>query len=410
MANEAEQHEASANGLARQSMDGRSIERRDTASLAMAEKQKALVQARIVQAMQFPRDEFQFRDRILKSCKRAAFAETAIYAKPMGKKPNPVTGAWEDQFARGLSIRFAEESARLFANLDIGQVIIHDDPEKRIIYVTATDLESNFTTSQEVIVTKTIERKKVKEGQTVIAQRENSYGEIVFIIEANEDEVATKTAAALSKVRRNLILQMIPGDIQDEAWDAIEATRVAGANAIDPVAARKTLVDRFSTKLGVTPAMLAEFLAKNIDDATREEMRDLNDIANAIEDKTTTWRDVMAARGAVTGEGEVKPADVAKATKVEQALKESKAKRAKPVAPPIASTTAPDAAITGPDPKFGQAEADKLVENADSAADAEELGVIRGALVGATARLSAENFRRVENAIAASDKRINPRA
>ena len=118
--------------IVRQGMDGQSIERRDPAALAMAEKQRALVQARIVQAIQRPRDVLACRTAILEDCKREGFAAAALYHVPRGKKKDPKTGQWVPNIIEGLSIRFAETAARHFRNLVVEQVVIHDSARLRV--------------------------------------------------------------------------------------------------------------------------------------------------------------------------------------------------------------------------------------------------------------------------------------
>ena len=65
-------------------------------ALAAAEQARALTQARVMVALQRPRDYEEVRRRLMNDCKRPRFAEAARYAKPMG-----------DGKARGWSIRSA---------------------------------------------------------------------------------------------------------------------------------------------------------------------------------------------------------------------------------------------------------------------------------------------------------------
>ena len=329
--------------IVRQGMDGQSIERRDPAAVAMAEKQRAMVQARIVQAIQRPRDVLACRAAILEDCKREGFAKAGIYHVPRGQKQDPATGKWVPNIIEGLSIRFAETAARHFRNLVVEQVVIHDSARLRVIQVAAMDLENNFSTSMEISVEKTIERKKLKQGQTPLAMRENSYGETVYILEAGEDEFAVKIAAALSKARRNVILQVIPGDVLDDAREAIERT-ISHADKEIPIAEQQRRCADFFMKIGVGPEKLAEYFGHALGEATAEELATLRLLGAGIRDGETTWREVMAAQTA-TGEpdaaGEVKqaaesPAAFELRAKLAAKAAEKKARKAAPAAVPVA--------------------------------------------------------------------------
>src|SRR4051812_2992682 len=70
----------------------------ETAAMAVAEREKAAVQARYIIAERHPRNIEQFRVKLLSSCKRPTFATKVEYAKPVGQKWNPRKGEMEDQF------------------------------------------------------------------------------------------------------------------------------------------------------------------------------------------------------------------------------------------------------------------------------------------------------------------------
>ena len=196
--------------IERAALDG--VQPYETASTALAAAAKATVEARFVLALRRPRDIEDVRVRLLKDCRRPKFADAARYSKPVGKKKNPETGQWEQNFVEGPSARFAEASLRHLGNIDVEALDIFDDERQRIIRVVATDLETNATTGGSVVVTKTIERHNLKRNQRPLRTRANSYGETVYIVEATDDEVANKVASAVSKMRRNLILLSWSGD------------------------------------------------------------------------------------------------------------------------------------------------------------------------------------------------------
>lgn len=252
----------------------------ETAASSVAARAKAEVEARAIVALNRPRHVEQFRLALLQACRRSRFAAGAWYSKPVG-------GA----AVQGLSIRFAEEAARHYGNLHIGAQVVYDDAERRVIKVVATDLESNNTYDSDVTVQKTVERKKTKAGDEVIRSRTNSYGDTVYLIRADDDQLLNKQAALVSKARRQLILQHVPSDISEEASEIILETRKSEVDA-DPMAARKRMVDAFFS-IGVGPEQLEEFLGHELDTVTKAEIHLLGSIYTGIREGEATWADVM---------------------------------------------------------------------------------------------------------------------
>ena len=361
--------------IARSGLGGTELERTTTAATVLAERSREMVRARIMQAVNRPRDMFEVRERVLNDCKRPGFADAAWFRKPVGS----------GKFVEGLSVRFAESALRAMGNIAVSQVIVYEDAHARTIAVMATDLETNASTDVEVTIEKTVERKAVKPGQAVVSSRLNSYGDKVYLIEASEDEFAVKAAAAIAKARRNVILQLVPGDIQSEAVQQIAETRAAGEKAVDPGSRRKQLIDWFATKLAIKVGQIAEYLGKPVDQATPEEMRELRDLGLAIEMKEITWSAAMATRETVVDEatGEVTQPN---AGKVNEALERAKQRAAAAKATP--ATPAAPAAKSTPAARHEESSADEeLIRDAIADADDEE------SLVSAKDKLEAASNR-----------------
>lgn len=255
----------------------------ETSSTALAAQAKAQVEARYIIALQRPRDWDTVRVKLLKECDRPGFADCARYSKPVG-----------GQKIEGPSIRFAEAAIRCMGNMLPESPVIWEDEQKRIIRVSVTDLESNVTYSTDVIVTKTVERKKLKEGQQALGSRLNSYGDVVYLIPATDDEMANKQNAQISKALRTNGLRHIPGDILDECMDRVIATQNK-RDVQDPDAAKKKLLDAFA-KLGVMPTQLAEYLGHATDSLAPAELLDLRAVYAAINEGEATWLAVMATK------------------------------------------------------------------------------------------------------------------
>lgn len=256
---------------------------RETSVAAVAAQAKAAVEARYVMAMQQPRDIDVFRQNLLHDCKRPGFARVARYAKPVGGKK-----------IEGPSVRFVETALRHFRNILRETPTIYEDDEKRIVRVIVTDLEANVTHSTDVPIAKTVERKQVKPGMEVLGQRENSYGDTVYLIRATDDDLLNKTNALISKAVRNMGLNVLPGDIVEEAQDLVIRTS-RDEDAKDPDAARKKIVDSFAT-LGVRASDLTEYLGHSIDQCSPAEMDDLRTVYAGLKDGETTWAEVAKTR------------------------------------------------------------------------------------------------------------------
>jgi hypothetical protein len=290
----------------------------ETTSTAVAAREKAAVEARFLVAMHRPRNPDQARLRILDACKRPRFAENARYSKPVG-----------DKRVTGLSIRFAEEAGRAWGNIDIAAVIVFDDRERRIYRVTGTDLETNATQHQDVIVEKVVERRNPRPGQTVIGSRTNSTGSKVYLIEASEDELLNKANAMLSKARRNVMLMLIPSDVCEEAEEQAIAT-LADRAAKDPAGERKRITEAFWT-LGVTPEQIVDFLGKPLEALNPAELNLLRTVYTAIRDGETTWG--VAVEELKAKKPGAAPAAPAAPTKGAAGLKEKIGAKAAPAAP-----------------------------------------------------------------------------
>lgn len=267
----------------------------ELATAAVAAQAKAMVEARYIVALQRPRDYDDVRVKLLAACKRPRFAEAARYIKPVGKG------------IEGPSIRLAEEAARCMTNIDVQIPTIYDDERRRVIRVSATDLEANITYDKDVTVEKTIERNQVREGQQLIGQRVGSRGQTVYVVLASDDEILNKENALTSKALRACLLRLVPGDILEEAMDQVYAT-LKDRNAKDPAAERKRLVDAFAA-LNIMPDRLKEYLGHDLDVTTPAELLDLRGVYTAMKDGEATWTEVMEVRRKETeAKGDEKPA------------------------------------------------------------------------------------------------------
>ena len=279
----------------------------ETATAALASRERSLIEARLWQALSRPRDIMTVRANLLKACARPRFAEGARYTiKRAGKNISD------------LSIRMAEEVWRSYPNIDVTERITHDDPEKLIVMVTLLDLETGSSRGVEVKVPKVVERRFLAQGQKPISQRLNSENQLVYLVPANEDDIRMTTGSLVARAPRNLLLDLLPSDIREEVEEAVQAT-LDNEEATDPTAARKRCADAFATH-GIEPSEVAELLldGKSIANCTRAQLHFLSSILTGLREGAMTWKEVKAealaqrtaASGAsgATGAGGASPA------------------------------------------------------------------------------------------------------
>lgn len=262
------------------------IERKgEMAIAAMAAKSKAEVEARYVIALQRPRNVLEARNTILDSCKRPAFASGALYRKPVGK-----TADGRPKTVDGFSIRFAEEALKSMKNIAVDTMSIYEDDDRLTIRISVTDLETNTTYADEVRISKTVERRTLKDGQVAISERINSTGQKTFLVAATDDDLLNKINAAKSKAIRNSGLRLIPQDILEESWDQIVKTMDKGGG--DPQAEIKKICDSFAG-LNINPSELERYLKHSLATVSPNELSDLRKIYTAINEEETSWAAVM---------------------------------------------------------------------------------------------------------------------
>lgn len=250
----------------------------DPAAVAAAEEAKALVQAAYFMALHRPRNYMQARQRILDACKRPAFAASVEYAKPVGGSS-----------VRGPSIRFAELAVQQWGNIRVDTSTTFESDDFRKIRVQVLDLETNTCFGKGITVNKTVERSKA-DGREVLRQRTNTQGKPVYIVRATEDELATKEAAAISKVVRNEGLRLIPQDIIDEALEVARAAR--RGDVADPQERIRKVCDLFAA-IRVTPDDLSHYLGCPVDKASPVQIDDLQTVYTAIKSGEARWSDYV---------------------------------------------------------------------------------------------------------------------
>ena len=260
----------------------------------LAAQARAQVQAHYLVAQSNKRDMDTVRTVLLKECDRPRFAAAALKRKPGIAEPM-------------LTIRFAEAVQRAMGNLEPTRMIVFESPTQRIVRLGLSDLETNNHPTRDLVIEKVVERKN-RQGRNVISQRLNSNGEVVYLVEATEDEMFTKESAWGSKWERQLTFKHLPADIQDECYYRCLQTQQR-ADKADPDAAKKAVIDGFFA-LGINAEQLKEYLGIDSLDILSKPLKEgevnpylseLRQIYAAIKEGDTNWREVMEQRNETRG-------------------------------------------------------------------------------------------------------------
>lgn len=225
------------------------------------------VQAALVIAQRFPRNERKARDNILVECSRPALAAQASFQFPRG-----------GQSVSGPSIRLAESAARHWGNMDYGirELERSDDGSQMEAY--AWDLQTNTRVRREFFAPNV--RWTKTDGAKVLEDPRDVY-------ENNANLGARRVRAC--------ILELIPGDVIDEAVAKAQATLKTNIDS-SPEGIQKAV--KVMEKWSVSADHIAARYRKNVDALVAGELVDLLKIANSLRDgmsKPGDWFDMSAA-------------------------------------------------------------------------------------------------------------------
>ena len=247
----------------------------DAGTEIMKSEGQGEIQAAVVLAKRFPRDEGKAKASLLAACDLEEFAgggdakkPGAYYSFPRGRTQDEKTGEWRPNIVSGASVRMAREAARLWGNIRYGFFVTHDDDDARGIVAWAWDLEHNLRTSGSDFFKKLIQRKQANGGTTWITADERELRELTF-----------RKAAILI---RNCILQLMPGYFIDQAVATCKTT-AAGGTGTD-LKDRIAKMERAFKEIGVSGEALEKYLGKPVAKCDREDLSDLRGIYESLRD------------------------------------------------------------------------------------------------------------------------------
>lgn len=172
---------------------------RNTQTEMMVSRQAQEVQAAMVIAKKFPRDEVESFNRIMRACQRKKLAEQSMYEFPRGT--TKVTGP---------SIRLAEAAAQNWGNIDFGVIELEQKNGESQVMAYAWDLETN---TRQTKIFSVPHIRSTRKGNVPLTDPRDIY-----------ETVASQGARRV----RACILGVIPGDVIDAAIEQCNKTLLEG--------------------------------------------------------------------------------------------------------------------------------------------------------------------------------------
>jgi len=235
---------------------------------ALAHREQSDIQAAVISAKHFPRNEVAASLAVSKSFARPLLAEAARYQFPRGGKT-----------ISGPSVDCARELARLWGNIRYGLRVVSLTDESVHIRGFAVDLETNSQSEYEDQFKRLVQRKQ-RDGET-------------RWVEPDERDLRELIGRRGAILIRNAILSLLPPDLIESALATADKT-LRGVASGELKSSRedviKHLVGRFDN-LGVSVAMLEGYLGHALADANADEVTELKGIGKSLADGVTKRED-----------------------------------------------------------------------------------------------------------------------
>jgi hypothetical protein len=218
-------------------------------------RQAQEVQAAMVIAKKFPRDEVQSFNRIMRACQRKTLAEQAMYEYPRGG--TKVTGP---------SIRLAEAMAQNWGNLDYGIIELEQKNGESQVMAYAWDLETN---TRQTKIFSVPHIRSTKKGNVTLTDPRDIY-----------ELVANQGARRV----RACILGVIPGDVIDSALVQCNATLLSDNGDKPLIDLVRDAAALFQSDYGVTIQMLEKFIGCKSESFTMNDLIRLKRVYKSLKD------------------------------------------------------------------------------------------------------------------------------
>lgn len=255
------------------------------------------VQAAVFMAKRFPRNENESLARILRACERPGLANKAIYSYPKGGSQ-----------VSGPSVRLAEAMAQAWGNIQSGVVELEQREGESTCMAYCWDIETNTRECKIFTVKHQI---STKNGMKVLTDPRDIY-ELV----ANQG----------ARRKRACILNIIPGDIVDEAVARCNKTLGAGNRNQPPLIDRlRDMTGRFQKYYSVPLSSIEKYFGYPLDVFTEMDGMTLAGIYNALRDGVAKREDYFQLPKIQSEDDDPKPD--ANAPKVEKKTGKSEPKQ-----------------------------------------------------------------------------------
>ena len=220
----------------------------------------AEAQGKLIMAKRFPRNYVESYNKAIEACQRKGFAEKAFFSYPRA-----------GQTVTGVTIRFAEELARVYGNLDYGIKEMSHEEGKSEMQAYCWDLETNTISSQNFTVEHIME---TRQGNRKLTSQRDIY---------------ERTANDGARRLRSRILAILPPDLVEDCVTECKKT-LAGNNSVPLIDRVKQMVTGFA-KFGVSKEMIEKRLGHTVETVTANELVEYQGIYNGLKQKETTVSD-----------------------------------------------------------------------------------------------------------------------
>lgn len=217
-------------------------------------------QGKMLLAKQFPRSYTVSYANAMQACQRKSFAEKAFFSYPRA-----------GQTVTGVTIRFAEELARCYGNIDYGIKELSHEEGKSEMQAYCWDLETNAFSQQNFTVEHILETRNGNRRLT------------------SQRDIYERTANDGARRLRSRILAILPPDLVEDCINECKKT-LAGKNETPLIDKVKNMVTGFA-KIGVTKEMLEKRLGHTIETVNIDELTEYIGIYNGLKQKETTISD-----------------------------------------------------------------------------------------------------------------------
>lgn len=224
-----------------------------TAAMATT-RQAQEVQAAMIVAKRFPRDERVSCDRILNACSRRSLAESAIYSYSRGGTE-----------VSGPSIRLAECIAQNWGNIDFGYIELEQKNGESQVMAYAWDLETNTRQSKVFAVP---HKRHTKNGAYALTDPRDIY-----------EMVANQASRRV----RSCILAVIPGDVIEAAVKQCDLTLKSAASGVPLEARINDMVQKFA-EYEVTEEQLGAYVGKKVEAFNENDVIKLGKVYRSLKD------------------------------------------------------------------------------------------------------------------------------